>query len=373
MNTINGQDFLQRGGELPINILKHSVSLIGTNILPHVPPKHKELFKFGIQAFSLTPFSSLNSNARQIIENNNTALSKVYRLVSNPKILQDFSKLVNISNLVSRYSLVNIDFSTFCGFETLAFGIQTGEGRAIPIWANCITYPITEVGSQNKFVLSEIKSFGTILGFYPRFVFDRGFWIPDMIKFFLKKEVTFYLRIKQSKLLEFSKDSENHIKHDIKSAARIGRLTKDAAVTLYGCKLRLIISPPPSKQVSPKKSHHAQRWYILTNDLKNSREKILDIYKHRFEIEETFKDLKHISKLKKFFIKKKLSFRILLNFVCLSFWVAYWCRKLIQLTLIRINSKKKRSYFKIWWENLQRQIKKPLLKSILESGQEKLV
>ena len=346
-----------REGELPINILKHSVRLLNNQILPNVKVKHKDLFRFGISAFSLSSFNSLNSNARQVVENINTASSKVYRLVSNKGILDDFSNLVTLNHLVHADSLVNIDFSTFCGFETLAFGVQTNLGRAIPVWANCLTYPISEVGSQNIFVLEEIKAFRACLGFYPRFVFDRGFWIPNMIKFFLKGNVIFYLRIKQSKLLEFGEGN-------IKSASRIGRLTKDAAVTLYGCKLRLIISPPPPF----KKGKKQERWYILTSDVKSSRETVLNIYNHRFEIEETFKDLKHISKLKKFFIKKKLSFRILLNFVCLSFWIAYWCKKLTQLTLTRINPKKRKSYFKIWWESIQRQIRKPLLKSILESG-----
>ena len=318
------------------------------------------MFRFGISAFSLASFNSLNSNARQIIENINTASSKVYRLVSNKGILDDFSGLVTSSHFVHSGSLVNIDFSTFCGFETLAFGVQTDLGRAIPIWANCLTYPIQEPGSQNIFVLEEIKAFGSCLGYYPRFVFDRGFWIPNMIKFFLKENIVFYLRIKQSKLLEKAEGQ-------IKSAKALGQRGKDTQIKLYGETLRLTVSPPP-KQVNPKKSQNTQRWYILTDDLISDREKVLTIYRHRFEIEETFKDLKYISKLKKFFIKKILSFRILLNFVCLSFWIAYWCRKLTQLTLIRINPKKKRSYFRLWWESIQRQIRKPFLKSILESG-----
>ncbi len=357
MSKINGQDLLLREGELSINVLKQSVKLIGNNILPNVSPKHKDLFRFGISAFSLTPFNSLNSNARMMVENINTASSKVYRLVSNQKILNNFPKLLSLSHLVNRNSLVNIDFSTFCGFETLAFGLQTNEGRAIPIWANCLTYPIEYVGSQNIFVLDEIKALGEVLGFYPRFVFDRGFWIPDMIKFFLKGNITFYLRIKASKLLE-CEDS-------IKSAKALGKLRKDTQIKLYGYSLRLIVSPPPPKK---KAKLLKERWYILTNDLASSREQILDIYKHRFEIEETFKDLKHISKLKKFFIKKILSFRILLAFVCISFWLAFWCYLLIQLTQTITNPKKKRSYFRLWWDNIQRQTRKPLLKMFIPDG-----
>lgn len=288
-----------------------------------------------------------------IIENTNTASSKVYRLVSNQKILDNFPKLLKMSSLVNSGSLVNVDFSTFCGFETLSFGVQTNEGRAIPIWANCITYPILEPGSQNIFVIDEIKRLGQVLGFYPRFVFDRGFWIPNMLKFFLKEEVIFYLRIKKSKLLESG--------GKIKSAKTLGSRNKDNQVKLYGQNLRLSVSPPP-----PKKQGFLlkERWYILTNDFKSQREEVLTIYKHRFEIEETFKDLKHICKLKKFLIKKKLTFKILLMFETLAFWIAFWCRKFTQLTLIQINPKKKRSYFKIWWEIVQRELRQQSLTRI---------
>lgn len=313
-----------------------------------------------MQALSLSPFTSLNSNARMVIANESTACSKIFRLVSKEKVLNYFPKLLTKLSLVHKTSLVNVDFSTFCGFETLAFGMQTNEGRAIPIWANCITYPIKEVGSQNIFVVDEIKTLGLSLGFYPGFVFDRGFWIPDMIKFFLKGNIVFYLRIKASKLLEFETG--------IKSARVLGKVSKDIPIKLYGKMARLIISPPPPKVTQKGKKQNKERWYILTNDLTSAREEVLNIYKHRFEIEETFKDLKHVCDLKKFFIKKKLTFKILLMFACLSFWIAYLCRKFTSLILTINHPKKKRSYFKVWWEEIQRQTRKPLLKMFISDG-----
>lgn len=273
--------------------------------------------------------------------------------MSNQKILDNFPKLLVTSSLVNPSSLVNVDFSTFCGFETLSFGVQTNSGRSLPIWANCLTYPIKEIGSQNIFVINEIKKLAEVLGFYPRFVFDRGFWIPNMIKFFLKENIIFYLRIKKGQGFEWKQGKK------IK-ALKIGKLTKDTTITLLGHQLRLIVSPPPQL----KKGQEPERWYILTSDLTSTRPQILDIYKHRFEIEETFKDLKHVVKLKKFFIKKKLTFNILLMLVSLSFWIAFWCRKLIQLALIKINPKKQRSYFKIWWEMIQRELRQQTLTRI---------
>lgn len=357
MGKINGQDLLLREGELSINILKYSAQLLNNQILPNILVKHQGLFTFGIQALSFSAFTSLNSNARQIIENSNTACSKIYRLVSKEKVLNYFPKLLNQLNLIEKTSLINVDFSTFCGFETLAFGLQTNEGRAIPIWANCITYPIKEVGSQNIFVVDEIKALCLSLGLYPRFVFDRGFWIPDMIKFFLKEDITFYLRIKAGKLLEHE-DS-------LKSAKALGKIRKDIQIKLYENTARLIVSPPPPKR---KGKLFKERWYILTNEFESSREEVLDTYKHRFEIEETFKDLKHVCDLKKFFIKKRLTFKILLMFACLAFWIAYLCRRFTSLILTTNHPKKKRSYFLVWWEEIQRQTKKPLLKMFISDG-----
>lgn len=292
-----------------------------------------------------------------VIANESTACSKIFRLTSKEKVLNYFPKLLTKLNLVNKASLINVDFSTFCGFETLAFGAQTKEGKAIPVWNNCLTYPIQEPGSQNTFVISEIKKFGEALGFYPRFVFDRGFWIPDMIRFFLEENVIFYLRIKAGKLLESEAG--------IKSAKALGRVRKDIQIKLYGYPLRLIISPPPPKK---KGKSLKERWYILTNDLTSTKQQVLEIYKHRFEIEETFKDLKHVCDLKKFFIRKKLTFKILLMFACLAFWIAYLCRKITFLKSSVCHPKRKRSYFRLWWEEIQRQTRKPLLKIFIPDG-----
>lgn len=136
-----------------MNIVGQTRKFVTGRILSSIKPKHHALFEFGLQALTSTPYESLGSNARLIIENLSTAASKVYRLVSNTTILEDFQKVLAKACLVSKQSLVNVGFSTFCGFQTLVFGVQTGEGRALPVWLGCITYPIKTAGSQNIFVL----------------------------------------------------------------------------------------------------------------------------------------------------------------------------------------------------------------------------
>ena len=133
-------------------------------------------------------------------------------------------------------------------------------------------------------------------------------------------------------------------------AKTIGNHTKDAAISLFGYKLRLIISPPPPKQQNPKKKQNTERWYIITNDTDSTREEILTIYDTRFEIEELFKDYKHIQKLKVLHIRKKETFVTLLWFASIAFWLAFWIKGEKNTV---VNPKKKRSFFRIFWEELQ--------------------
>jgi len=340
-----------------MSIVGQTGRFVSTRLLPFVKPKHQSLFSFGIQALTLTAYESLGSNARLVVENVSTAASKIYRVVSNKTLGNNFFKLVAQNNLVGKTSSVNVDFSTFCGFQTLVFAVQTGDGRALPVWNNCITYPIKTVGSQNLFVLEEIQAFGKLLGFYPRFVFDRGFWIPAVMKFLLKKNILFYLRIKQGQILLWKEKGKNQ------KAKTIGKYTKDTTIMLFGYKMRLIVSPSPPKQTNPKKKQNLERWYILTNDMETSRENVLTIYKTRFEIEETFKDYKHIQKLKVLQIKTKKTFTILLWFATLAQWIAWWING--KRPEQKVHPKKKRSFFRIFWEELQRVLRAEGLKRVV--------
>ncbi len=330
-----------------MSIVGQTSKFVMKRILAHIPKKQHEMFSFGIKALSFTAYDSLGSNARLVVTNTFTAASKIYRLVSNKTLVNNFAKLVAFSGFVQRSSVVNVDFSTFCGFQALCFGVQTGAGRAIPIWNNCITYPIEFIGSQNQFVLAELKRFGKTLGFYPRFVFDRGFWIPCVMKFLLQNKIHFYLRIKKGQSLHWNKRDK------AQKAKIIGIYTKDATIILFGYKMRLIVSSPPAKQTNPKKKQNTERWYIVTNDMVSTREEILVIYATRFEIEEVFKDYKHIQNLQRLRIKTKETFTILLWFATIAFWIAWWTNGTRTVADTMVHPKKKRSLFRIFWEELQ--------------------
>jgi hypothetical protein len=78
----------------------------------------------------------------------------------------------------------------------------------------------------------------------------------------------------------------------------------DTTVRLYGLTLRVIRSPKSRRAPEP--------WYILTNDFASSKYRIVSIYYYRFEIEETFKDIKHIWKMRRTRLHKPNSLKILL-------------------------------------------------------------
>lgn len=349
-----------------MDIVTQTKEFVTTSFLPFVRRKHQSLFTFGLQALCFTSYKSLGSNARLIIENVNTANAKMFRLVGKKTMVHNFRKILVASGLINKTSLVNVDFSTFCGFQALVFAVQTGMGRALPVWNNSLTYPIKHAGSQNIFVLDEIKEFGKTLGFFPRFVFDRGFWIPCVMKFLLREKIPFYLRIKAGQHLEWESNNKRRKKKGKKfRASIIGQATKDARIALFGYHLRLIVSPPPPEQTNKKKKQNTQRWYILTNDMRATREEIVNIYKTRFEIEEAFKDIKHIQDLKVLRLKNIQSFTILLWFATLSLWLSYWIESRTHKKEGQKVTRKIRSFFRIYWEELQRAIRIEVLQQLV--------
>lgn len=309
-------------------------------LLPLITPKHKGLFTFGFEALTLRPFVSLNGNARMTLFNRNTAETKIYRLVSNSKLLPYFPTLASNLNLVKLGDCVNVDFSTFGGFQVLTFAKQTQLGRAIPLYIAAITYPISDHGSQTLFVMNEIKKFVGFIGFTPTFVFDRGFESPFIIPFLLKEDIPFILRVKQGKFI-IHEGLELPLKN-------LPWFEKDTVITIYNKKLRIV--------VSEKKQDVEEPWYLLTNVTQKEKETIIASYYFRFEIEETFKDLKHIFDMKTFYrIKKKQTFLILLWFYVLSIWLSFLLKKTRSYLQERIqqNKHKKLSIVRFLAETIQ--------------------
>lgn len=114
---------------------------------------------------------------------------------------------------------------------------------------------------------------------------------------------------------------------------------------MYGLTLRVIRSPKGRRSPEP--------WYILTNDRQSSRTKIVRIYYHRLEIEETFKDMKHIFELKRTRLNKPNSLKLLLWFVSLGIALLYAVTRPTKQQRRYIHPKKQTSWLRQAYEQLQ--------------------
>lgn len=270
--------------------------------------KHLGQLKFGFQAVSLLPIHSLNSNARTTVINQHTAESKIFRLCKSQSLPAVFPDLISALGLIHEHDIANIDFSDFgMDKQVLMFAKQTKYGRAVPLYFETIQYPIKK-GSQNLFIVEVINHFFQYVPHSVKLVLDRGFAIPYLIKKLLENQHVFYIRIKKDK----------QVKRLEKSTLKKVKTLKnnDEIVEIYEARLRVVRSSKPKNGNEP--------WYIVTNDFNSTRDQILDIYYHRFEIEEFFKDAKRFFRLEYLRTKTIQSFSVVLWFVILGHWLAWY-------------------------------------------------
>lgn len=335
-----------------MSILPKIQEKINQHILPLVKTKWKARVLLGLQAFSLQPFVSINANARMSRSNADAAERQIYRLLD-ANLSHVFASLLFEFHRITRESVIALDFSIFHPFAVLCFGLQTRDGRAIPIWQDILKYPV-EKDSQNSFILDTLSELLAVVGSSFKLVCDRGFIGEHLIHGFLDKEITFYVRLKAGMHWKVQ-GKRRQLKH---------QWQLDQTGSIYGEKLRVVRSSRTlQKQLKAK-----EPWYILTNDFDSGREEILKIYYYRFEIEETFKDIKHLFNTKPNWIKKTKTLKTILWFQILGIWL---CCKLKHLIPPEKNSKKLRSWIRRIFETIQAEIKslafcfQPLRKEVM--------
>lgn len=167
-------------------------------------------------------------------------------------------------------------------------------------------------------------------------MFDRGFGNASIVEHLNAEGATFYIRLKAGHYVECD-----------------GRQTKiehldatDTTVQLFGLTLRVVRSPKSRKAREP--------WYILTNDHSSSRNKAVRIYYHRFEIEETFKDTKHLFELHRLQFDRPTSLKMVLWLVFLGVAVLYASTRPKQRQKNTPNAKKYVSWIRQAYEQFQR-------------------
>lgn len=349
---------------LPTNIINSYKKLVQTVCLPAIKQGQRRQFVFGLNALSLRPFVSLNSNARTTFFSRSAAESKMARLLHNTRLQQQMAKLHLMLSGVQPTSLVNVDHSEFNGLSVLLFGMQTRDGRAIPVYLE--TMPSLAQGHKSNskkyleakarynawkektrldqygYTIHCISKLTDELGFTPRLVFDRGFCNKRILKSLKRSEVTYYIRARAW----FSVIDEEGRKK------RIAEFEPGSHIVQFGCKLRLV--------VGSKLGEHNEPWYIFTTDLKTGVSDIIKIYYYRFEVEELFRDMKSLLKTGGSRLKKPVHLATLLWFVCLGIVILYLSRpKLYAHEKIQsyVHTKKKLSIFRTLLENFERELR----------------
>lgn len=340
----------------PLGIVRDIRTIVQKQLLTQVPKRWRRQVDFGVKAYSLRSFASAGCNARKVVGNIHTASTKADRLLANLKLADHLGAIFDVLGLVRPDSFVNIDHSDMNGLMALVGAVQTRRGRAIPCLVET-TYsdrlPSHADAPPRKKALRKrraaeraqlgltehtirsLKAFAKRLGFWPRFVFDRGFCSKEIIRLLCKHKATFYVRMKADRLVELTGTVTQ-------AKALRGH---DNIIQLYGYTLRVVRS---------RKPRDGQSWYILTSDLTSTTKRILKVYRHRFEIEETFKDMKHIFELKRTRLNKPTSLKVILWLVSIGIALLYLVTK-DSITGERQNNPKKwRSWIRMGYEQLER-------------------
>jgi hypothetical protein len=344
----------------PAPIIPNINELTQTKLLPNVKKKWRTQLSFGLKAFALRPFQSTSSNARQIVPNTNTAYRKAERLLANIHLTSKFGNLFDALCSVKPSHFINCDHSDFAGLTAFVCAVQTKRGRAVPCliettYSDCLPSMPTapkrrqklrrarakerEIVGFTEHYIDALQGLAERLGFWPKLVFDRGFSNESLIVFLESSDATFYVRLKAGRIIEL----DGH-RTTVEQIAE-----NDTTVELFGLTLRVVRSDKARRTQEP--------WYILTNDHASSRAKIIQIYYHRFEIEETFKDIKHLWELKRARFNKPTSLKAILWLVSIGIALLYLSAKTVLGILtenVKVHPKKKLSWIRQAYEQLQR-------------------
>ncbi len=335
----------------PVEIVRDIRKLIQNKLLPRVPNRWSHQYGFGLQAYGLRPFSSAASNARQVVAHPDTASTKTDRLLANSGLAGQFGHIFDGLGLVRPSSYVNIDHSDMNGLVALVGAIQTKKGRAIPCLVEAThsdklsarddapsrKQALRRAWAQQRcwqsftgHTIDTLQSFRDRLGFWPKLVFDRGFGNESIVRNLQAEGAVFYIRLKAGRYVELAGQ-----RTEVKALP-----DKDTLIQLFGLSLRVVRSPKSRRVREP--------WYILTNDFSSSRNKIVRIYYHRFEIEETFRDLKHVFELRRTRLNRPNSLKAILWLVSFGIALLY-----LVSVIVRQLPKKQRSWIRQGFEQLQ--------------------
>jgi hypothetical protein len=318
----------------------------------YIPKAKARRFLLGIEQFSLSEFNSLNAAGRKLGLNRWTGENRIRRLVTDEELCTHLQRLLVSEALASHTGqwYCSLDHSQFGPFCIAILAVSHRKGRAIPMWCQV---NISEAGLIVPLLAALEELFVFLEANAPKLqmvlVMDRWFASDRLFTLFEKHTVYFIARTKSDKLIQLPWDPSwwKEPIHDISH--------KELPIVYRSHKLRLIRSDYTEGMKDP------EPWFLLTN-LPNSitRRMVLNRYAERFEIEEAFKDVKWLQRLKWQQVRKPAVIRNLLLFVFVGWWLL-WRYATKELPKQKVHPKKRLSWFKQAWEYLQRLLRTPLL------------
>jgi len=340
------------------NSVTQCSKFVTRDIGKHIPKKLRHLFLFGVRAFMLQPITSCNSNARVSHQGSrNAAEQQMYRLLRHGKLFLLVWRAVSKQFPLKETDLVNVDYSNLGPLAILGFAKQTKRGRAIPVLMRSLasttqgqkkthpkyhklkeyyfTWKKTVQADQYTFVIKSLVLLRYLYSAQPKLVFDRGFANKTIIEFLVKNNWKFYIRMRE--------DYKVILNGDI--CYINGLLQGSYTVTWLNQTIRLVITK--------QRGRYTQPWYIITNDSTTSADRIEKFYYHRFEIEESFRDLKSLFNLKGSRIRTWQSLRVVLCFMSLALIVAMSLFK--SNTMNNTIPKKSLSVVRMWQEQMSKE------------------
>lgn len=317
----------------------------------YIPTAKQRRFMFGVQTLSLQEFSSLNKAGRQLHPNRHTGENRIRRTVSDAQLSAQIRTLI-VREVFSRRSgdvFCSLDHSQFGSFCIAVLSVSHRRGRALPIWCQ-VNVSVAGVIKPLITALEELFALLKPLAHIVRLVLvmDRWFASEKIMTLISTSGHYFIARSKSDKLVTLGYDP-SWWKEPLGDISN-----EELPVTYRELTLRFIRSNwnEAMKDDEP--------WFLLTNlpsrddDQRQgySRKQILNRYAERFEIEETFKDMKWLQRLEWQQIRKPEVIESLLHFVFLG-WLLLWRLEGQHIPKRYKRSKQQLSWFRVTWEKLQ--------------------
>lgn len=337
----------------------------------HIAKAKLRRFLTGVSQLSLQEFGSLNAAGRSIGLNRFIGENRIRRTITDHSLASQLQKLLVTEMFQGRsgYIYCSMDHSQFGPFCIAVLAVSFRKGRAIPIWIQVNLSEAALVGPllvalEDLFV--ELQRIAPQLN--PVLVMDRWFASDKLFTLFRQYSIFFIARTKSDKKIVLPWDP-SWWKTPIQEISLL-----ETEITYRSHRLRLVRSDlkPGMKDPEP--------WFLLTNLPDKcpgsgaggvSRRQLLNRYAERFEIEESFKDVKWLQRLEWQRVRKPEVIRSLLLFVLLGWWLLW---RYISPTVTKqapqkkLHTKKRLSWFRQTWEELQRLLRTPLLPPIPVAG-----